>query len=149
MKRRDFITIIGGASFVWPLAARAQQAAMPVVGFIYGGSADNTSASYVDAFRQGLNESSYVEGENVTIEYHWLEGNYVTAGGLMSYGTDIADSFRQVGAYTGKILKGAKPADLPVLQSTKFEFVINIRTARALGIEVPAQLLATADDVIE
>jgi ABC-type uncharacterized transport system substrate-binding protein len=328
MKRRQFITLIGGAAAAWPLAARAQQPAMPVIGFIRDGSADG-SARFVAAFRKGLNENGYVEGQNVTIEYHWLEGHYdrlpalmadlvrrrvaviaslgsapavlaakaatttipivfgvgggpvqlglvaslarpgsnatginflntevvakrlqllhdlvpnavrvavlvnpanastaesnlreiqeaapslglqfqilnasaigeidaafatlarerpdalfvtgdaffvsrraqfitltardripaayavrdyVEAGGLMSYGTDLADAFHQVGVYTGSILKGAKPADLPVLQSTKFEFVINRTTVKALGLTIPAGVLSIADEVIE
>jgi putative ABC transport system substrate-binding protein len=331
MKRREFITLFGGAavasSVSWPLAALAQQSAMPVVGFLRVGSAD-ANARNAAAFRKGLNETGYVEGQNVMVEYHWLEGHYdrlpalvadlvrrqvaviatpggtpaslaakaatatipivfgvagdpvplglvaslarpggnatginffvqevaakrlrllhdlvpnavrvavllnpgnagaentlrevqeaaptiglqtqilnattigeidaafaalarersdalfvagdgffldrrvqfatlaardkipttystrelVAAGGLMSYGTDLADMFHQVGVYTGSILKGAKPSDLPVLQSTKFEFVINLQTARALGIEVPPGLLAIADEVIE
>ena len=327
MQRRYFFGVLSGAA-VWPLSARAQQPALPVVGFINGGS-DDASARSAAAFRKGLNEIGYVEGQNVTVEYHWLEGHYnslpalladlvrrqvaviatpatplaalaakaatatipivfsapqdpvqlslvanlarpggnvtginyfssevvakrlrllhdlvpkavriaviinpansstaeptlrelheaapaiglqiqilnatttgeidaafatltrerpdalfvggdaffysrrgqfatlaardripaaygnrdaVVVGGLMSYGTDIADMFRQVGVYTGKILKGAKPAELPVLQATKFEFVINLQTARALGIEVPPSLLTIADDVIE
>jgi putative ABC transport system substrate-binding protein len=328
MKRRQFITLLGGATVACPLAARAQQPAMPVVGFINPSSPD-AAARYLAAFRKGLNETGYIEGQNVTVEYHWLEGHYdrlpalaadlvrrqvaviatpgsgpasraakaataalpivfgvaedpvqiglvaslarpggnatginffsqevvakrlrllhdlvpmavrvavllnpanaafaettlrdvqeaapaiglqiqilnattigeidaafatlacerpdalfvapngffrdrrvqfatltardripaayatrdtVAVGGLMSYGTDIADMFHQVGVYTGRILKGAKPADLPVLQSTKFEFAINLQTARALGIEVPPGILAIADEVIE
>jgi len=327
MRRRDFIQGIVGLVTAWPLAASAQQPAIPMVGFIRDGSAD-AAARYVAAFRKGMNEAGYIEGQNVTVEYHWLEGRYdrlpalladlvhrgvaviaapgqvpslaakaavatvpivfgvgddpvqlglvtnlarpngnatginffvqevaakrlrllhdlipkavriavlvnpanaavetttlrevqeaapalglqlqvlkastigeidaafatltrerpdalfvagdaffldrrvqfatltardripatysvreaVAAGGLMSYGPDLVEVFRQVGIYTSKILKGAKPADLPVLQPTKLELVINLVTARALGIEVPSGLLSIADEVIE
>jgi putative tryptophan/tyrosine transport system substrate-binding protein len=328
MRRREVIALFGGVAAAWPLAARAQQPALPVVAFIHAGSpADSTSRAA--SFRNGLSETGYVEGQNVTVEYHWLEGRYdrvpalvadvvrrqvavivtpantvtalaaktatatipivfgvaqdpvqlglvaslarpggnvtginffttevvakelrllhdlvpkaihvavlvnpanavtaeptlrevqeaaptiglqiqilnattiaeidaafaslarerpdallvaadgffgsrrgqfvtltaadripaaywdrdiVAAGGLMSYGTDLADAVRQVGVYTGTILKGAKPADLPVQQLTKFVFAINLQTARALGIEVPPGLLSIADEVIE
>ena len=325
--RRKFLATLGGAAAAWPIAARAQQA-MPVVAFINGRSPED-AARQGAAFRKGLAETGYVEGHNVAVEYHWLDGRYdrlpalvadlvrrrvaviatpistpaalaaktatstipivfgvgedpvklglvtslgrpggnatginsfvgeivakrlgllhelvpkavriallvnpanastaeatlrdipeaagafglqiqifkastsreieaafatlarepadalfiapdgffvsrrvqlallamrhgipmahsareaVEAGALMSYGTDNADMFRQVGVMTGQVLKGAKPADLPVLQSTKFEFVINLQTARALGLEVPPTLLARADEVIE
>jgi putative tryptophan/tyrosine transport system substrate-binding protein len=328
VNRREFITLLGGATAAWPLAARTQQPAMPVVGFVTGRSPD-VSTRHSAAFRKGLGEAGYVEGQNVTVEYHWLNGQYdrlssvmadlvrrrvaviatpgsnptalaakaatttipivfgvgedpvrlglvasfarpggnatginfflaevaakrlgllhelvpkavriavlvnpanapsteatlrdvpeaartigleivvlkastsreieaafatigrdrvdalilapdgffvsrsvqfatlaarhgiptahpvreaVEAGGLMSYGTDTLDMYRQVGVYTGQILQGAKPADLPVLQSTKFEFVINLQTARVLGIEVPNALQLLADVVIE
>jgi putative ABC transport system substrate-binding protein len=328
MKRREFITLLGGAAVAWPLAARAEQTALPVIGFINGGTADG-AARYAAAFRKGLSETGYLEGQNVMVEYHWLEGQYdrapavaavlvhrqvtviavpgltsaalaakaatptipivfgigddpvrlglvtslarpagnatginffaqeitskrlgllhelmpkatriavlvnprnaestevtlkevretartlgleirvlnastrgeidaafaaiareradalfvagdglftsrrvqcatlaardrlpamygtrelVEAGGLMSYGTSVSDMFHQVGVYTGRILKGARPADLPVLQSTKFEFVINLQTARALGIEVPNSIQLLADELIE
>ena len=325
-RRRDFITLLGGAAAVWPLAARAQQPAMPLVGFLHPASV-HAIGDQLRAFHQGLNAVGYVEGENVAIEYRWAEnrtdrlpplaaelvrrqvtviatagtsafaakaatttipivfvgsedpvklglvaslarpgGNltginwlggelaakrlellrqlvpaatrvavlvnpafatltentlrdveaaaramglqievlsadtsreidadfeiigreqpdalfvgpgpffnsrrvqmvqlaaryavpatYTTrleaeAGGLMSYGPSLTDAYRLVGVYTGRILKGAKPADLPVVQSSKFELVINAQTARMLRLTVPPSLLAIADDVIE
>jgi putative ABC transport system substrate-binding protein len=326
MKRRDFITLLGGAA-AWPIAARGQQSAMPVIGFLHSQSPEG-AADRLRAFHQGLKDTGYLEGDNVTIIYRWAENqldrlpelaadlvrrrvaviatvsslsvlaakattttipivfavpddpvklglvaslarpggnltginffqaelaakrlellrelipaakriavllnpankaineatirevetaahamglqiqllnadssgeidaafatfaqewrdavfvssspffgaravqlvhqatrhavpaiyagrNFTEAGGLMSYGTNVNDAFRQIGVYTGRILNGAKPAELPAMQSTKFELVINAQTARMLGVTVSPTLLATADEVIE
>jgi putative ABC transport system substrate-binding protein len=327
MRRRAFITLLGGAAAVWPLAARAQQPTMPVIGFLSSRS-PGESADLVAAFRRGLAEGGYVEGQNVALEFRWGEGRYerltayaaelvrravtvivtaggdpaaqaakaatatipivfvsgsdpvkvglvaslnrpggnitgvhmlilglgakrlgllhelmpavnpvgilvnpnfadaqtqlrdvedaaqslglklvveqagtefefetafadlarqkagailviadpfftsqrveiaalaaryampavfelreyAAAGGLMSYGPDLADGYRQGGVYAGKILKGQKPAELPVEQPTKLGLVINLKTAKALGLQIPDKLLALADEVIE
>src|SRR5205807_211429 len=244
VKRREFITLLGGAAAAWPLAARAQQPTMPVIGFLRDTSL--ADATYlVAAFRQGLKEAGFIEGQNVAIEYrsaedqphrlptivaamsenssspdieaerrdllaaaqaigqqlivldvssdreietafttlvqrgagalhvgtgafmnsqrerivalaaryrtpaiyNWREA--VAAGGLMSYAPSITDAYRQAGIYAGRILKGEKPGDLPVMLPAKFEFVINLKTAKALGLEIPDKLLALADEVIE
>jgi putative tryptophan/tyrosine transport system substrate-binding protein len=325
MERRDFMLLLVGAAIAWPLAGRAQRKAMPVIGYL-SVSSPGPSAPFLAAFRQGLSDAGYVEGQNVSIEYRWAEGSYdrlpamaadlvgrkvdliatsggapalaaksatstipivfnvgdpvgegmvaslgrpggnltgvsllisemmpkrlelmselvpqarviallvnpgapnvertirdmqeaarvkrvqldilkagsegeidaqfaalvqrragalvvstdpfftsrreqlvalalrhampamyywrefPLAGGLISYGPSLTDAHRQVGTYTGKILKGSKPADLPVQQSTTFELVINLKTAKALGLAVPPSLLARADEVIE
>ena len=200
MRRRDFITLLGSAAAVaGPLAARAQQPAMPMVGFLRS-TAAAASANFVAAFRKGLGEAGFVEGQNVAIEYLWaddqhdrlpalaadlvrrqvavivvgggplfvgqrrqlvaranrhaLPAGYVTreypeAGGLMSYGPSQPDAYRRAGIYVGRILKGANPAELPVELATTFDLVINLATAKALGLEIPPMLLARADEVIE
>jgi putative ABC transport system substrate-binding protein len=322
MRRREFITLLSGAAAAWPFAARGQQPTMPVIGFL-NSTSPGPYAHLVAAFRQGLKDSGYLEGQNIAIEFRWAEGRddklpalaadlvsrqvavlfgagpaaaraakaatasipvvftsgddpvkiglvsslnrpganvtgvnllfseaqtkrlellrgliptakavgfvfdpeipprmevepaarhlglklhavsvaaehdidaafasfadhridgvlvgtsprlfswrarvialaahaslptiyddrqFVVDGGLMSYGTSVTDAFRLAGIYASRILKGEKPADLPVQQSTKFELLINLRTAKALGLEIPDKLLALADEVIE
>ena len=113
--------------------------------------ADRADALFVapDSFFTGRFVQFVTLAAHHRIPAAYTQRDFVEAGGLMSYGTDIPDMVRQVGVYTGQILKGVKPADLPVAQSTKFEFVINLQTARALGLEVPNSIQLLADQMIE
>ena len=208
IKRRQFITLMGGAAVapvLGPLAARAQQA-MPLVGVLSSTEAAGRVAG-IAALRRGLGEGGYVEGRNITLEFRWADNQYdrlpglaaelvqrqasvivsigaVNAalaakaatttipiaflngsdpvelglvpslnrpggGGLMSYGGNQADAFRLLGSYAARILKGERPADLPVQQATKIEFAINMKTAKSLGVTFPITLLGRADEVIE
>jgi ABC transporter substrate binding protein len=146
LKRRAFITLLGGAAITRPLAALAQQPAMPVVGFL-GSDSPELYADRLRAFRQGLGEAALAARHAVPTIFGFRE--FAVAGGLMSYGADLADAHRWIGVYTGRILRGDKPAELPVQQATKVELVINLKTAKVLGLTVPLHLIGRADEVIE
>jgi putative ABC transport system substrate-binding protein len=136
LKRREFITLLGGGAATWPLAAHAQQPdRMRRIGVLLALAVTRDLIITLAA-------------------RHKLPAVYplrhmVTAGGLVSYGPDFVDQFRRAAGYVDRILKGAKPADLPVQAPTKYELVVNLKTAKAIGLDVPASVLARSDVVIE
>jgi len=124
VNRREYITLLGGAA-AWPLAARAQQPGkLPTVGFLVPGTPATLPAVYFERF-------------------------FITGGGLISYGPDFPDQYRLAAGYVDRILKGEKPAELPVQAPTKYELVINLKTAKNLKLDIPTPVFARADEVIE
>jgi ABC-type uncharacterized transport system substrate-binding protein len=192
MKRRDFITLLGGAAAAWPLAARGQQGErMRRVGVLQVQPVtDADFRSWRMLFAARLRELGWIDGKNLQIDYRYGVGDaasiapvakelinlnpealfaitalaavalrqytfthpyrfFAAEGGLMSYGSDVGEQYRNAASYVDRILRGANPSDLPVQQPTKFGLVINLKTAKALGLTIPGTLLARADEVIE
>ena len=139
MKRRAFISLLGGTA-AWPLAARAQPNRARRIGALLVGN---------DVFFYSQREQIVALAARHAIPAIYQVREYTQAGGLMSYGTNVDDAQRLAGVYVGRILQGAKPADLPVQQAVKVELVLNLKTAKTLGITFPLSLLGRADEVIE
>jgi ABC-type uncharacterized transport system substrate-binding protein len=133
MRRREFLLALGGVAAL-PRLVWAQ--AKPVIGLLHAGTAEENTRRLAAALARGLPTIFDVR-------------DYVEAGGLSSYGSDYYNVMELAGGYAARVLKGERPADLPVQQATKFEFVVNRKTAKALGIEIAPTLLTTADDVID
>ena len=132
------VTAIAGSAAAWPLAARAQQPErMRRIGVLMATADDLETRTRLTTFQQALQGLG------------WTDAEMTRSGSLMSYGADLVDAYRLTGVYAGRVLKGEKPADLPVQQSTKIEMTINLKTAKALGITIPLPLLGRADEVIE
>jgi ABC transporter substrate binding protein len=170
MKRREFLLALGGAVTAWPLVTHAERRGKPArIGYL---SASSPPDSNFESFLAGMRALGYGEGRDFVIEVRYAGRDYtrfpalldalrhrlpsifgwkmyVEAGGLMSYGPVQHDAFVRLAVYVDKILKGAKPADLPVEQPTKLEMVVNLKTAKALGLEIPPGLILRADELIE